>query len=171
MMKAEKVKTLSAFSQVHDPRLGLLEFKAHLDEELLERIQSALRLAPRLAHHYEIVGVATQCANSARLPLPVEPVEVDVAEQRRDRTALRRDGDAAPDRPLLHHSCAQHRSQEFQQAAIGDSFLARVHQPIVRDRLKTRGDVRLDNPPRSPKGLVWEYLQSVVCRPPGPKPK
>jgi hypothetical protein len=35
----------------------------------------------------------------------------------------------------------QHRAQEPQEPAAADPVLDRLHQPVVRDRLETRGDV------------------------------
>ena len=40
---------------------------------------------------------------SALGPLPVKPVQIDVAQARRDHPALRGPGHATPDRPVLHH--------------------------------------------------------------------
>src|SRR3954452_13532069 len=55
--------------------------------------------------------------------------------------------------------------------AVADPFLDRPHQPIVRDRLKTVGDVRLDHPPSAPPRLIDEDLEGVVRRAPRAKPE
>ena len=78
---------------------------------------------------------------------------------------------AAFDRPVLQDPGAQHRAQEFEDVAVNDPFLDRRHQPLVRDRLKTVGDVRLGHPPPAPPGLVNDDLERVVSRAPGPKPE
>ena len=54
---------------------------------------------------------------------------------------------------------------------VGDPLLDRRHQPRVRDRLKTVGDVRLGNPSPAPPRLINENLERVVRRAPGPKPE
>jgi hypothetical protein len=54
---------------------------------------------------------------------------------------------------------------------IADPLLDRRHQPQVRDRLKTAGDVRLGDPSPASPCLVNEDLQSVVRRALGPKPE
>jgi hypothetical protein len=44
---------------------------------------------------------------------------------------------------------AQHRAHELQEVAVDDPFLERRHQPVVRDRLITVGDVRVKSPLRA----------------------
>ena len=131
-----------------------------------ERSESAPGLRFRSAHHDEIVGVADEHTVSACPPAPVEPVQVDVAEQRRDDAALWRAADAAPDRPFLHHPRTQQRAQQLEDLAVDDPFLDRLHQPFVRDRLKAVGDVRLDQPAPAPVALIEDELQGIVRRPP-----
>ena len=102
------------------------------------------------AHHDQIVGVADEHAAPACLPVPVEPVQVDVAEQGRDHPALRRAADAAPDRPVLHHPArnSARRSLRRWRSTIRSS-IACINR-VVRDRLETVGDIRLDHPPPAP---------------------
>src|SRR3954452_13877304 len=91
-----------------------------------------------------VVGVANKRSLAARLPGPVEPVEVDVGQQWRYHAALRGARHAALDRPVLHHSGAQHGAQKLKDVAVTDPCLDRLHQPVMRDHLKAIGDVRLD---------------------------
>ena len=79
-MEAEEVKPLASFSQVHDPRLGVLQFQAELRQDRRERRERVLGFLFGLAHHQQIVRVANQHAGAAPCPLPVEPVQVDVAQ-------------------------------------------------------------------------------------------
>jgi hypothetical protein len=87
-----------------------------------------LGLSPGPAHHDHIVREAHQLAGPALSPLPVKPVEIDVAQARRDHPALRGSGHVTRDRAVLHHSCAQHRAQQLQDVAVDDPFLDRRHQ-------------------------------------------
>jgi hypothetical protein len=48
--------------------------------------------------------------------------------------------------------------------AVHDPFLHRLHQPIVRDRLKARGDIRLDHPAPPPPRLIDADLQGIMGR-------
>ena len=41
---------------------------------------------------------------------------------------------------------------------VDDSFLHRLHQPLVRDRLEAVGDVRLDHPAPAPEALIEDEL-------------
>src|SRR6266540_843104 len=171
VMETEEVQPLASFAQVHDPRLRLLELQAQLGQDGSERRKSALGLRLCPAHHHEIIRVAHQHAAPARPPDPVEPVQVDVAQKRRDNTALRSAGHATPDRALLHHPRAQQRAQQLEQPAVTDPLLDRRHQPIMRNRLKTRGDIRLHHPTPAPPGLIDQDLEGIVRRALWAKPK
>jgi hypothetical protein len=78
-MEAEKVKPLASFPQVHDPRLSVLELKPELAEDDLKRLQGALGFPLCAAHHEQIICVADQDSRATICPLPIEPVQVDVA--------------------------------------------------------------------------------------------
>jgi hypothetical protein len=101
----------------------------------------------------------------ARVPHPVQPVQVDVAEQRRCRAALRSPGHLPPHLPAFHHPGAQHRPQQRQDGLVADAFLHRSHQLVVRNRGKAARDVRLDHPPPPLPGLINQDLQGIVRRP------
>lgn len=119
----------------------------------------------RLRHNTTTsVGEAHQLPCAVGLPFPVKPVQVDVTEQRRDHPALGRAGDRLADRPVLHHPGAQHRAQQFEDVAVTDAFLDRLHQPVMRNRLETRGNVGLHHPPSALPGLIDEDLQGVLLR-------
>ena len=160
VVEGEEVEALASFPQVHDPRLRLLRLKPKLREECPERGKRAPGLRLRPAHHHEIVGVADKDTVPARLPVAVEPVQVDVAEQGRDDPALRRAADLAPHRSLLHDPGTQERAQELEDVAVDDPLLHRLHQPLVRDRLEAIGDVRFDQPAPAP-----EHSSRISCRP------
>jgi hypothetical protein len=124
------------------------------------RASSASRFG--FAHHQQIIRIADQHPVSACRPLPVEPMQVDVAQDRRNHAALRGAAPATFDRAVLQDPGPQHRAQELQEMAVNDPFLDRRHQPRVRNRLKTVGDVRLGHPSPAPPGLVNDDLQRVV---------
>src|SRR3954454_1059796 len=81
MLEAEKVDASPAFTQVHDPRLGLLRLKAELSQHGPKSAQGVLGFALGPAPHHETVGVADEHSWARRLPGPVKPVEVDVGQQ------------------------------------------------------------------------------------------
>ena len=113
-----------------------------------------------------VVGVADQHPVPASSPCPVEPVQVDVAQQRRDHPALRGAGHGRRDRarPPSPRRAASRAAASGRPVA--DPFLDRLHQLVVRNRLETVGDVRLDHPPPAPPGLIDEHLQGIVRRAP-----
>jgi hypothetical protein len=69
-MEAKKVQPLTAFAQLHDPRLGVVEREPELGEDLAQRHKRALGLTPGPAHHDHIVRETHQNAGSALRPLP-----------------------------------------------------------------------------------------------------
>jgi hypothetical protein len=82
VVKAEKVKALPTFCQMHDPRLGTLQLKAKLGQDRCERNECAFGFLPGSAHGQQIIRVADQHAGAAVCPLSVEPVQVDVGQAR-----------------------------------------------------------------------------------------
>jgi hypothetical protein len=113
VLEAEEINPLASLSQVHDPGLGVLELKPKLRQDRPQRRKRRLGLRTRPAHHHQIVRETHQNATPALRPLPVKPVQVDVAQAGRDHPALRRSGQLARDRPVLHHPRAQHRAHEL----------------------------------------------------------
>ena len=170
MMKAEEVHALASLLEVHDPGLGRLELKAQLRQD---------RRAPE--SRLGLLGVfCTSPADhprnepesmSARLPMPVEPVQVDVAQARAKLRRLAGFPYLRRDRPVLHHPCAQHRAQQFQHMAVADPLLDRRHQPRVRNRLETVRDVRLRNPPPASQDSSMRTWSASCCRASGPEPE
>ena len=171
MVEAEEVEPLAPFDQVHDAGLGRLGLQPKLGQQVTQPPKGGFGLLPGGAQHQRVVGVADQHAMLTRLPCPVQPVQVDVGEQRGDHPTLWRASHAAPQRPALHHPGAQQRAHQTEHGPVADAFLDRLHQPGVRNRLKTVGDIRLHHPAAAPPGLVNEHLQGIVRRPPRAKPK
>jgi len=55
----------------------------HASDHLLPQpLQGGLGLLPSGAHHHQVIAIPDQHAVPARVPRPVQPVQVDVAEQR-----------------------------------------------------------------------------------------
>jgi hypothetical protein len=63
---------------VHDSRLGRLGLQAQTGQDRRDLAERVLGLASGLAHQHEIVGVAHQYRVAIGLPLPVEPMQIDV---------------------------------------------------------------------------------------------
>src|SRR6476646_4327259 len=92
MMEAEEVNALASLLQVHDPGLGVLELEPKLAKDLPQRRERRLALRPRLAHRQQIIREPDKNPVPALRPLPVKPMQVDVAQAGRDHTALRGSG-------------------------------------------------------------------------------
>jgi hypothetical protein len=67
---------------MHNPRLGVLQFQAELSQDHRKRRKGVLGFLFGLAHHQQIVRIANQHPSAAPLPLPVKPVQEDVAQNR-----------------------------------------------------------------------------------------
>src|SRR5665213_3464788 len=80
MMEAKEIQPLASLSQLHDPGLRLLELKAHLGEDRGERLEGVLGIPPGLAYRQQIVCVAQQYPVFSLGPLPVKPVQINVAQ-------------------------------------------------------------------------------------------
>jgi hypothetical protein len=65
----------------------------------------------------------------------------------------------------FHHSRPQHGAQQLEHRLVTHPFLDCCHQPVMRNRRKTVGDIRFHHPPPTPPGLVHENLQGVVLAP------
>ena len=90
---------------------------------------------------------------------------------RSQHSALRRPGHLPMHQPVAHHSCTQHHPQKPKHRLITDPFLDRLHQPVMRNRLETLGDIRLHHPPPPSPRFVDEDLQRIMSRASGPKPE
>ena len=106
-----------------------------------------------------------------RRPCPVQPVQVGVAEQWRQRSALRGTSRAALQRPAFHHPGPQQRADQGQDGPVADAFLDRLHQLVMRNRRKAVGDVGFHHPAAAPPGLIDEHLQGIVRRAPRAEPE
>jgi hypothetical protein len=103
-------------------------------------VSSIFYIDPSLRSCHTVIGVPHELAHTLRVPLPVEPVQVDVAEQRGDNPALGRARDRRADHAVLHHPGTKHRTEELEDMAVVNAFLDHLHQFVVRDRLEGVGD-------------------------------
>jgi len=67
VMEAEKVQPLTAFFQVHDPRLGLLELKPQLGEDRRERHKRSFGFLSAVAHRQQIVRLCREASYAERM--------------------------------------------------------------------------------------------------------
>ena len=82
VVKPEEVKPGVPFGQLHDAGLGRLGLQPEPGQQDRQPRERGLRLFPGVAHDHRVVDVADQHAVLARLPCPVQPMQVGVTEQR-----------------------------------------------------------------------------------------
>ena len=162
VVKTEEIKSPATHSQPHDPGLGRFRFQTEIGQQAPQLPEGSFGLRARRAHHQHVVGVTHQHSVLALIPCPVQPVQVDVSQQRGQHPALRSAGDRPADLPVAHHPCAQHHPQKLEHRLVHDAFSDRLHQLLMRNRLETVGDIRLDHPSPTPPGLINEHLQGIV---------
>ena len=92
VVEAEEVNALASLLQVHDPGLGVLELEPKLAQDLPQRQKRRVGLRPCPAHRQQIIREPDQNPVPALRPLPVKPMQVDVAQAGRNHTALRGSG-------------------------------------------------------------------------------
>ena len=85
VIEAEESRPSPACRRSHDPGLGLLGREAHLGQDRPKRLERRLGLPSVLAEHHQVIRVTPQRSAPALGPLPVKPVQIDVAQNRRER--------------------------------------------------------------------------------------
>src|SRR6476659_3923671 len=171
MMKPQKVQALTVLGQMHDSGLAHLGRQPQVREQPNQMRERILGLPTAPAHDHHIVGVTHQNPVLTNLPHPINPVQIHIRQHRRQHSALRRPGHLPMHQPVAHHSCTQHHPQKPKHRLITDPFLDRLHQPVMRNRLETLGDIRLHHPPPPSPRFVDEDLQRIMSRASGPKPE
>src|SRR6266481_5724288 len=102
-MEAEEIKAPASHLQVHYPGLGRLRLQAETGQQASQALQRPFGLAAGPAHDGRIVGITHQDP-VLLVPCPVEPVQVDVAEDGTYHPTLWGPGDRPPKLPVLHYS-------------------------------------------------------------------
>ena len=150
---------------MHDPGLGLLRLQAELGQQHPQprqarpRPAAGLRTSPARRRRTGPApraparptpgraGAGTRCTATG---LITPPCGVPVTGRRTCPSSI------TPARSITRRSLSTDWST--------DAFLDRLHQLVMRNRLKAVGDVRLHHPPAAPPGLIDEDLEGVVRR-------
>ena len=88
VVKTQKLETWATHLQPHDPGLGLLQLQTEIGQYLAKPHQRGLGLLPGTTHHRRVVGTPHQDPVLPHIPHPIKPVQVNVTEQRGQRTPL-----------------------------------------------------------------------------------
>src|SRR3989441_12069986 len=108
-----------------------LELELRRDESRNARHHS-LSCPPATNVHITVVRIPREPETSP-LQLPVELVEHDITEQRRQRTALRRPLIDRTHQPAFHHPGSQKRPDQLQHPPIADPGFDSGHQFVMRN--------------------------------------
>ncbi len=165
VVKAQEIQPLTVLHQMHDPGLRRLRFQPEVGQQDRQPRKRSLGLLPGIAHDNRVVGVSDQHTVPTFIPCPIDPVQVDVRQQRGSDPALWSASHRPPYPAVLHDPGAEHHPHQPQNSRITDAFRYRLHQLIERDRLEAIGDVRFHHPPLTPPGLINQHLQGIERRP------
>src|ERR1035441_1419575 len=104
------------------------------------------------------------------LQSPIQTIQVDIRQQRRQRPALRRSLLAPDHYPLHHGSPPQVFPYQMQHPLVPDHFRDPAHQNVVIDVVEKLGDVHVHHPVPTSLRILLCGSHGVLCPAPWPKP-
>jgi hypothetical protein len=138
-------------SETHHPRLFFGQFQSELPESIREVLLEPRSIASVLEVSHKVVSKPGQIRLSParRLELLLEPkikseVQVDISQDRTDRSALGRSFLRSRDHSLQHISRIQPFADEAQDERVCDPMSDHLLQHFVLDVVKVAADVRLE---------------------------
>src|SRR6516162_5079331 len=154
-----------------------VQLQPELAQSFGEFLPEPLSIRPHLESEHNIVGEAHDDHVAVRLRTTPRPdpqveyvVEIDVGEQRRNATTLRRPFFHPYSLPVLQHAGVQPFLDEPHHAPVRNPVLEELHQPAVVDGIKEPTDVQVEHPvhlPRQHSGV--KRIQRVVLTASGPE--
>jgi len=158
-MESEKVEPLAGL-KIHQTRLRLSEREVELLEDLLQRPQRAFCLAPLPGHDDEVIGIAGEYPNGLilRPPEPVQLVQVNIGQQGRQHSALRRARDRVAKSLPIKSAGPQPLPNELHEPPITNPPSHKPKENLVINGLEETLDVGVDDP------------AAAVALDPGPDP-
>jgi hypothetical protein len=82
MVEPEEIKAGSTLDQMHYSSLRLFRAQPQVGQQAAQPFQRGLRLCLRATHHHGVVAVPDEHPVLLGPPFPVQPVQVDVGQQR-----------------------------------------------------------------------------------------
>jgi len=95
------------------------------------------------------------------LQFPVEVVEHDVRQQRRQRTALRRALASWLHQPITHQPRFQEAADESEHPAIPDLARHSCHEQVVVDAVEELGQIKVHHPAAAASHMVTRRLHGL----------
>lgn len=160
--------------QVHRSRDRTLVLVHHQPQpaldELTNRVHNAMSRAFVLDEHAEIVGIAHE-PQTPTLWLPVQLVQDDVGQQRRERAALRRPFAGGGSRAIGKHDLRfEQPMHQLQGTAIFDLLGHPVQQSLMVDPVEEFGEVDVDRPDVSLSEMLLGFGAGRGCTTAWPEP-
>jgi hypothetical protein len=104
------------------------------------------------------------------LQLPVELVEHNVAEQGRQRTALRRSLIHRIHQPAFQNPRREKRPDQLQNSPVANPFCDLRHQSVVIDPVEELLQIQIHHPAVAFGYILLRLFHRLMRRPPGTKP-
>jgi len=165
-------------AELDAPRLLLRQFEPEFAEPFPQPGEYALRVVLVLHADDEVVRIPhhPDVSPALLLDLPLHPevervVEVDVREDGRDESALRRAFLRRKPLPLLHVPGLQELPDQLQEFLVGDPVADEFQHPLVAHAVEEAFDVRLDDMVhRMPHDGLVHFPQRLMAPAPLPEP-
>ena len=172
MVKAQKVKALRTPDEARDPGLVGMQAQPERCQDRGDQLAGPDGLLAGRTQDDEVVRVAHQHSQPSPCVRPclIEDVQGDVAQQRRDRRALRRARLGGGHDPALEDPRSQPTPQQLEHPPVRHAPLELSDQRRLRDLVKTAVDVGVKRPHLATVDGRPDRLQRVMRRPPGPEP-
>jgi hypothetical protein len=161
---AEKVEALPSFPQIDPPGFERVEPQAQRVEDGLHPLLRQHRLGRGPAQHHCVVGTTHQDAGAVSIPLPVEVVEIDVGQQRRDDAALGSAGDRHAALSLLHDPTLSQRRMSLSTRRSETRSDTSSNSGSWSDAAEEVLDVELERPGVTVDEAFADHLQGIGRR-------
>ena len=131
--------------------------------------QGRLRLLAAPAQDKQVVGVADhRIAHAGHVP--VQPVQIDIGQQRRDHSPLRGAFLGFSQPPLFHHALPQKSLHQGQHPPVADPLPDPLHELGPRNRVEVALPVGFHHMPMSRSEQQVHLPQRVFAAASGPEP-
>ena len=111
----------------------------------VEQLHTSRPLRPSLRSWRTIVGITAK-AQPASLQFPIQRIQVEIRQQRRQRPALRRALLASNHHPRRHHPGPQIPSDQPQHSLVPNHFRDPLHQNVMVDVVEELRDINIHHP-------------------------
>src|SRR6266498_3828742 len=178
---AQKIQALAGLSQIQ--HASLLAVNLQVQPPFQLPFDPAAQPRADITGQYDkVVGIAYQlCFGPLRrsirsLKQVVEPVQVEVGQQRTEHSALRRPSVVAPHRrrfPVLrrfHHRCLEPLSNQSQDRAVHHAHPYASDKLVLGYAVEVASQIRVIHRRLAFRQVRLDDAQRIVSRPAGPKP-